>query len=316
MKNSTTLTSKETEIFASFCKGMDAPFTGWLHEMADETKSTSGLVSSLVKKGLITSSDECDDEPGMPTCYWIDVTPKGIELFLSTSKNETKTKTEQMTINTKGLSMAELVSIYNAFAQSPVKKFSTLKVGQTRIKFLAENECKELTPEEIENYKAGVRQDLRDRIEGGIPPKKEKAKKAPKKAAKKEKAPKKAAKKEKAEGGVTRKRGKLTGKRLLPLVPFNPFNGSGRRAKNFDTILVSPGITTEEYLEEEGIMADLQIMIKTGYVAPLDKEEYAKAIGGTPSLKSLRKKFYVEMGQRTPLETIEKRIKKHTDEYK
>lgn len=77
MKNKVieTLTEKETKLFNRFCKGMDSPFTGWLHEMAEESRSTSGLVSSLVKKGLITSSE--DHETGSGPMYYIEVTKLG-----------------------------------------------------------------------------------------------------------------------------------------------------------------------------------------------------------------------------------------------
>lgn len=75
------LTELETRYLARFRAGMDEPDSGWLHEMADEGKTTSGVISSLEKKGLIDSTR--DDEPGMPPAYWITVTDKGKEFVFS-----------------------------------------------------------------------------------------------------------------------------------------------------------------------------------------------------------------------------------------
>ena len=63
------LTTKEQALYDSICKGMDEPGCGWLHELAEESLSTNGVLGSLVHKGLVVSS--VIDEPGMPTCYWI-----------------------------------------------------------------------------------------------------------------------------------------------------------------------------------------------------------------------------------------------------
>jgi len=71
MKNEIALTSKETALLSSILKGMDEPGSGWLHELADETRSTAGILGSLVKKGLVVSSEI--KEKGAPTCYWVEL---------------------------------------------------------------------------------------------------------------------------------------------------------------------------------------------------------------------------------------------------
>lgn len=65
----TNLTAKEQTLLAAIQEGMDEPGCGWLHELADETRTTAGVLGSLVKKGLVVSSP-CR-EPGEPTCYWV-----------------------------------------------------------------------------------------------------------------------------------------------------------------------------------------------------------------------------------------------------
>ena len=65
-----TITQKEREALDLLVEGMDEPFEGWLHEMLPETKQTSGLISSLIKKGLIES------EP-IDSAYYIYVTELG-----------------------------------------------------------------------------------------------------------------------------------------------------------------------------------------------------------------------------------------------
>jgi len=73
-----TLTAFETIYLASFRKGMDEADCGWLHEMAPENKTTSGVMSSLIKKGLIESTvDEGDSAFGVPKAYYINVTDAG-----------------------------------------------------------------------------------------------------------------------------------------------------------------------------------------------------------------------------------------------
>ena len=64
------ITELERNSLDTFKEGMDCPNEGWLHEMLPETKQTSGIISSLTKKGLIT----CHCEEG---AYWVIVTEKG-----------------------------------------------------------------------------------------------------------------------------------------------------------------------------------------------------------------------------------------------
>ena len=66
------LTPKEQNLLNAIKHGMDEPGCGWLHELADETRSTAGILGSLVKKGLVTSSGF--REPGYPTAYWVELT--------------------------------------------------------------------------------------------------------------------------------------------------------------------------------------------------------------------------------------------------
>ena len=63
------LTQKESKLLEAIKIGMDEAGCGWLHEITAEGKKTSGLVSSLVKKGLITS-EESFDYAGE---YWVSV---------------------------------------------------------------------------------------------------------------------------------------------------------------------------------------------------------------------------------------------------
>jgi hypothetical protein len=74
--NNSTLTAFETVYLASFRRGMDEADCGWLHEMAPGNKTTSGTVSSLIKKGLIDSRFDPTDS-GIAGCYWVKVTDAG-----------------------------------------------------------------------------------------------------------------------------------------------------------------------------------------------------------------------------------------------
>jgi hypothetical protein len=74
--NKATLTAFETVYLASFRRGMDQADCGWLHEMAPENKTTSGVMSSLTKKGLIDSRPDPTDS-GIPDIYWVEVTDAG-----------------------------------------------------------------------------------------------------------------------------------------------------------------------------------------------------------------------------------------------
>ena len=64
------LTEKEQQLLNVIEEGMDEPGCGWLHELAVESRSTAGILGSLVKKGLVRSSEI--REKGMPTCYWVE----------------------------------------------------------------------------------------------------------------------------------------------------------------------------------------------------------------------------------------------------
>jgi len=75
------LTELETLYLGMFRKGMDQNDCGWLCYLAPENRRTSGVVSSLVKKGLIYSTPEDSGDPYNPSVdYWIEVTEKGAKL--------------------------------------------------------------------------------------------------------------------------------------------------------------------------------------------------------------------------------------------
>jgi hypothetical protein len=65
------LTPKEEALLAAIAEGMDSPGSGWLHELAPETRETAGVLGSLVKKGLVVSHKEV--EAGLPPCYWVEL---------------------------------------------------------------------------------------------------------------------------------------------------------------------------------------------------------------------------------------------------
>jgi hypothetical protein len=65
------MTEKEQALLTSIRIGMDQPGCGWLHELADETHETAGILGSLVKKGLVVSHKE--KERGYPPAYWVQV---------------------------------------------------------------------------------------------------------------------------------------------------------------------------------------------------------------------------------------------------
>jgi len=66
-----TLTDKEQKLYDSICQGMDQPGCGWLHELADENRTTNAILGSLIKKGLVESTRF--KERGMPTTYWVEL---------------------------------------------------------------------------------------------------------------------------------------------------------------------------------------------------------------------------------------------------
>lgn len=63
------LTTKELALLDAITEGMDEPGCGWLHELADVSRSTAGVLGSLVKKGLVVSTKE--RTPGYPPSYWV-----------------------------------------------------------------------------------------------------------------------------------------------------------------------------------------------------------------------------------------------------
>jgi len=65
------LTDKEHQLLDSIIKGMDEPGCGWLWELNpfNNEKICAGVLSSLIKKGLVNSLQ--DEES--PDCYWIEI---------------------------------------------------------------------------------------------------------------------------------------------------------------------------------------------------------------------------------------------------
>ena len=64
--NDIELTKNEAELYNAIEEGMDEPKCGWLHEVCPfEGLKLSGVVSSLVKKGLIETTEHEDD------CIWV-----------------------------------------------------------------------------------------------------------------------------------------------------------------------------------------------------------------------------------------------------
>ena len=72
------LTEKEQSLYDAVVAGMDEPGSGWLHELANvswSNRSTAGVLSSLIRKGLVTSHQE--DGGFGQKCYWIEVSKNG-----------------------------------------------------------------------------------------------------------------------------------------------------------------------------------------------------------------------------------------------
>jgi DNA-binding MarR family transcriptional regulator len=69
------LTAKESQLFAAIVDGMDQRGCGWLHELAEPSRSVSAVLGSLVKKGLVDSSRDDNGAPG--ACYWVSLTDAG-----------------------------------------------------------------------------------------------------------------------------------------------------------------------------------------------------------------------------------------------
>lgn len=67
-----TLTEKEQILLNSIKEGMDEPGCGWLHELTPSGftgRIVSGVLSSLIKKNLVTSYQDEDS----PDCYWVEL---------------------------------------------------------------------------------------------------------------------------------------------------------------------------------------------------------------------------------------------------
>jgi len=62
------MTPKEQLLLKSITEGMDEPGCGWLHELDpfNNSKVCAGVLSSLLKKDLVTSTQEDD-------CYWVEI---------------------------------------------------------------------------------------------------------------------------------------------------------------------------------------------------------------------------------------------------
>jgi DNA-binding MarR family transcriptional regulator len=69
------LTAKESALFAAIVEGMDQPGCGWLHELAESSRSLSAVLGSLVRKGLVDSNR--DDNGAPSACYWVSLTDAG-----------------------------------------------------------------------------------------------------------------------------------------------------------------------------------------------------------------------------------------------
>jgi hypothetical protein len=74
-----TLTAKESTLLCAIARGMDAPGSGWLNELAPETLSTAAVLGSLIKKGLATSERSPEVTPGYPPAYWVEITESGLD---------------------------------------------------------------------------------------------------------------------------------------------------------------------------------------------------------------------------------------------
>lgn len=67
------LTQKESQLLTYIREGMDKPGCGWLHELQPanwSNRSTAGVLSSLIRKNLVTSIKHVDHEV---ICYWVEV---------------------------------------------------------------------------------------------------------------------------------------------------------------------------------------------------------------------------------------------------
>ena len=70
------LTPKETALLEAITEGMDAPGSGWLHELAPcdwSPRSAAGVLSALIKKELVVST-KMEATPGYTAAYWVELT--------------------------------------------------------------------------------------------------------------------------------------------------------------------------------------------------------------------------------------------------
>ena len=70
------LTVKEQLLYDSIKGGMDQPGSGWLHELVPcdwSNRSAAGVLSSLIKKSLVTSHQEPASNGTGHKCYWIEL---------------------------------------------------------------------------------------------------------------------------------------------------------------------------------------------------------------------------------------------------
>ena len=67
------LTAKEQAFYDVLAEGMDEPGSGWFHELFEPTRSNIGVLGSLVKKGVVKSSNEWENGGTAMHCYWIEL---------------------------------------------------------------------------------------------------------------------------------------------------------------------------------------------------------------------------------------------------
>jgi hypothetical protein len=65
------MTPKEQLLLKSITEGMDEPGCGWLHELDpfNNSKVCAGVLSSLLKKDLVTSTQDEENT----NCYWVEI---------------------------------------------------------------------------------------------------------------------------------------------------------------------------------------------------------------------------------------------------
>jgi hypothetical protein len=71
----TPLTTKEQALLDAIKEGMDAPGSGWLHELNPFNANDhicAGVLGALIEKGLVCSHEE--RTPGYPPAYWVELT--------------------------------------------------------------------------------------------------------------------------------------------------------------------------------------------------------------------------------------------------